>query len=203
MYRIYPSLVLGFHLCERETGEKILAEKDALRPSNNDYDWLGHGVYFWENSPDRARQFARDLQKTKWRRKEPFVLGAVIYLGRCFDLLDMYCLDILKKSFRTFTDTIETACMEMPKNHSIPNGHDSLFRKLDCAVFEHMHQQLKGTKHPSYDSVRGAFWEGKELYPGAGFKEKNHVQICVRNPNCIKGYFRELKSLDRELYVGL
>jgi len=28
-------------------------------------------------------------------------------------------------------------------------------------------------------------WEN----PGAGFKEKNHIQICVRNRNCIKGYF--------------
>ena len=23
----------------------------------------------------------------------------------------------------------------------------------------------------------------------AGFAEKNHIQICVCNPNCIKGYF--------------
>jgi hypothetical protein len=22
-----------------------------------------------------------------------------------------------------------------------------------------------------------------------GFREKNHIQICVRNLNCIKGYF--------------
>ena len=40
-----------------------------------------------------------------------------------------------------------------------------------------------------YDSVRGVFWEGKPLYPNAGFAEKNHIQICVCNPNCIKGYF--------------
>ncbi|TSA32147.1 MAG: hypothetical protein D4R64_16610 [Porphyromonadaceae bacterium] len=38
-------------------------------------------------------------------------------------------------------------------------------------------------------SVRGVFFEGKELYPNSGFREKNHIQICVRNPNCIKGYF--------------
>ena len=40
-----------------------------------------------------------------------------------------------------------------------------------------------------YDSVRGVFWEGHEIYPNAGFSEKNHIQICVCNPNCIKGYF--------------
>ncbi|OQX80647.1 MAG: hypothetical protein B6D64_02915 [Bacteroidetes bacterium 4484_276] len=31
--------------------------------------------------------------------------------------------------------------------------------------------------------------EKGELYPNAGFKEKNHIQIAIRNPNCIKGYF--------------
>lgn len=40
------------------------------------------------------------------------------------------------------------------------------------------------------------FWEGKPLYQGTDFKEKNHLQVCVRNPNCIKGFFlpRELNT---------
>ena len=39
------------------------------------------------------------------------------------------------------------------------------------------------------DSIRAAFIEGEEIYPGAGFNEKTHIQICIRNPNCIKGFF--------------
>ena len=47
-----------------------------------------------------------------------------------------------------------------------------------------------------FDSVRGTFEEGNEMYPGAGFREKTHTQVCVRNLNCIKGYFipREMDS---------
>ena len=41
----------------------------------------------------------------------------------------------------------------------------------------------------AYDSIRGLFTEGKEVYPGSGFVEKTHVQLCIVNPNCIKGYF--------------
>ena len=53
--------------------------------------------------------------------------------------------------------------------------------------------QMAGVKPlPAYDTVRGAFWEGEPLYPSAGFKRKNHVQLCVRRPDCIKGYFRVL-----------
>lgn len=29
-----------------------------------------------------------------------------------------------------------------------------------------------------------------ELHPGAGFKERTHVQIAVPNPDCIIAYFR-------------
>ena len=62
----------------------------SLKPSNNSYDWLGHGVYFWENNEQRAFQFAQEASKrTSSSIKEPFVIGAVIDLGYCLDLTDM------------------------------------------------------------------------------------------------------------------
>lgn len=73
---------------------------------------------------------------------------------------------------------------------------DLLLRKLDCAVIETMHKINRYANKGAFDSVRGVFWEGKPLYPNAGFAEKNHIQICVCNPNCIKGYF-----LPREINV--
>ena len=42
----------------------------------------------------------------------------------------------------------------------------------------------------SYDTVFGVFDEGAAAYPGAGFKEKTHIQLTVRNPDVIIGYFR-------------
>jgi len=39
------------------------------------------------------------------------------------------------------------------------------------------------------DTVRGVFTEGEPLYENAGFRNKTHIQICVMNPKCIKGYF--------------
>ena len=44
--------------------------------------------------------------------------------------------------------------------------------------------------HPNcIDSVRGMSPEGNELYPGAGFLNQNHIQLCIINPNSIIGYF--------------
>jgi len=80
----------------------------------------------------------------------------------------------------------------IPKN---VGGIDKRQRHLDCAVIELLHQiravsKLEdGSPLPRYQTVRGAFWEGEELYPNAGFREKNHVQLVVRDMNCIKGYF--------------
>jgi hypothetical protein len=43
--------------------------------------------------------------------------------------------------------------------------------------------------------VRAAFIEGEPLYPNAGFNDRNHIQLCVVNPRCIKGYFRPLAGV--------
>jgi hypothetical protein len=200
MYKLYPSLVLGFHACDESVGERVLSGAAPLRPSENEYDWLGHGIYFWENSPNRATQWG-ELQQRRAKVAKPCVVGAVIALGRCFDLLESESLEILRKHYEALVETYRSAGIEhqIPKNEGIRGSEDLLLRKLDCAVIEYMHSQMEehfklgGNVRP-FDSVRGAFWEGEELYPGAGFKQKNHVQICVRNPNCIKGYFRPLDS---------
>jgi hypothetical protein len=154
---------------------------------------LGHGIYFWENSPDRAWEFANFLKdnplKAKKSINKPSIIGAVIDLGYCFDLLDYGSLQLLKSSYDVFKLIWETSGRILPLNKTVGNSDDLLLRDLDCAVFETFHQIRKATGEDSYDSVRGVFWEGGQLYPNAGFREKDHIQICVRNPNCIKGVF--------------
>ena len=87
------------------------------------------------------------------------------------------------------------AGIKMPVNEQAHvNDTDKLYRKLDCAVIQFMHSEIKKLDEKQFDTVRGVFLEGDELYPSAGFKDKNHIQLCVRNPNCIKGYFRPLEN---------
>lgn len=116
----------------------------------------------------------------------------MIHLGKCFNLLESHCLEVLQESYYAMETTYEHADIEMPFNDKAYSlDTDKLYRNLDCAVIEFMHSHI--SRDVNFDSVRGAFWEGKELYPNAGFKEKNHIQLCVRNPNCIKGYFKPLE----------
>ena len=127
--------------------------------------------------------------KAKSPIKNPSVIGAIIDLGLCFDLLDYGMLQILKSGYDVFKLILEKTGRELPLNKTVGNSEDLLLRDLDCAVFETIHKIRKEENDPAYDSVRGVFWEGEELYPNAGFREKDHIQICIRNPNCIKGYF--------------
>jgi len=55
-----PFQVIGFHSCDKEVGIKVLNGELDLNPSDNAWDWLGGGVYFWEQNPDRAVQYATE-----------------------------------------------------------------------------------------------------------------------------------------------
>jgi hypothetical protein len=198
MYSIRPGLILAFHGCDRTIVDDVLSGKTTLQASKNKYDWLGHGIYFWENSPARAFEYASFLKRNPSRStstiKNPSVLGAVISLGLCLDLLDYSNLQSLKVAYNYLEATYKGPSRKIPQNRNSGTDKDLLLRDLDCAVVETVHQLRAVGNFTPLDSVRGVFGEGKPLYPNAGFREKDHIQICIRNPNCIKGYFLPRKN---------
>lgn len=184
--------VLGFHGCDASFAEQVVLGQKMLKKSDHDYDWLGHGIYFWENNLARAKQWAEENSKRPHSIiKAPGVLGAYLDLGYCLDLIDSESLQKLKFSYDALVSTCVLSGLALPKNVDPVRvkSKDRILRKLDCAVIESLHELNRMAGLPDYDSVRGVFWEGDELYPGAGFQEKNHIQIAIINPNCIKGFF--------------
>jgi len=197
MYTTRPGLILGFHGCDQQVGQNAIKGMDSLRPSINKYDWLGHGVYFWDTSLSRALQFAESRANSKRSKhivRDPAVVGAVLNLGLCFDLLDFENLSYLRFAHKKLKQVCERNNIELPTNTFGGSDGDLLVRELDCAVIEWAHRLRAEKNLLEFDSVRSVFWEGKTLYQNAGFREKNHIQICIRNPNCIKGYFYPLKE---------
>jgi hypothetical protein len=193
LYSRLPAFVLGFHGCDRKVAEEILNGKGHLKPSNNSYDWLGRGIYFWENDPTRALAYAKNLKKhpnrVNSKIRNPAVIGAIIDLGNCLNLVDSKSLHTVKTAYELLSIAAKEQGKKLPVNKSIKKGGDLLLRKLDCAVINTIHRVAEDSGGQPYDSVRGVFWEGDELYPNAGFKEGNHIQIAVTNLKCIKGYF--------------
>ena len=58
-----PEFVYGYHGCDESVAKRILEGDDPLSPSYNAYDWLGSGIYFWEDAPERAMQWAVEMKK--------------------------------------------------------------------------------------------------------------------------------------------
>lgn len=197
LYEFLPGFILGFHGTKKEIADQVLAGHTVLRKSANDFDWLGSGVYFWESSPSRAYEFALEALA---RHKSPYtgevgVVGAIIDPGKCLNLLEASAIAQLKQAYGVLSARFADG--DMPLNQG---GNDLLKRYLDCAVIETLHQvrdevSVAGeyASLAPYQTVRAAFREGNALYPDAGFHEKTHIQISVRDLSCIKGYFRPLE----------
>ena len=198
MYSILPNLVLAFHGCDEDTYQKVLYNHENLLPSNNAYDWLGNGIYFWEDSVDRAKQWAESACERYNKKhpdepaKKPAVIGAVVSLGNCLNLTDYKSGDILRTGYEILKYELEINGKKLPVNRDIKGNTDLLYRDLDCAVIQRIHQYNKENKKRGFDSVRGVFLEGNPVYENDGIMEKTHVQLCIVNPNCIKGYFKPL-----------
>lgn len=198
MYSNLPNLIIGFHGCDSDTYEKVLHKHESLRASHNAYDWLGNGIYFWENSLARAEDWANtyccryNKKNPDNSHKKPAVIGAVISLGHCLDLTDYGSSDILKTGYEILKHELSLMNVKMPKNQNIRGNTDFLLRELDCAVIERIHQYNREQGIRPYDSVRGVFTEGSPVYENSGIMGKTHTQLCIINPNCIKGYFSPL-----------
>ncbi|EWH08985.1 hypothetical protein DS2_14914 [Catenovulum agarivorans DS-2] len=190
MYSSKPSIIYGFHGLDKTTALKILLQEDSFRHSTNKYDWLGSGIYFWENNLERAKQYAiQDSKRKNSSIKEPFVLAAVIELGNCLDLLDQKYNDFLKVAYTQLKQDLEAENIEIPTNKGFSsNDFDFKARELDCAVIRYACALAEEAGEP-FDSVRAAFIEGAPLYEGARFYSENHIQLAIINPDCIKGIF--------------
>lgn len=136
MHSLAASFVLGYHGCDAGVGEKLLGGED-FKHSTNSYDWLGHGIYFWETNPRRGLEFAEELKNAPRGRgkiKKPAVVGAVIDLGFCLDLTTSAGVEQVRIAHARLTKIAARAKFKLPKNHG-----DGLRRHLDCAVIQALH----------------------------------------------------------------
>jgi len=100
-------VVRGFHGTSQALAESVLAT--GFHISQNEYDWLGDGIYFFQDAPQRARQWAE-----KKYASSPAVLSADITLEDCIDLLDTQWFNLISDSYNSFLDLLKRAGMELP-----------------------------------------------------------------------------------------
>lgn len=132
MYRKLPNLILGFHGCSKKVFDNVLHRGETLRKSDNSYDWLGNGIYFWGHSHERAMEWAVN----RYGEGDGYVIGAALDLGNCLNLTDYASSEVLRTGYELLRVRCETAGTEIPHNRISKKSRDVLLRDLDCAVIE-------------------------------------------------------------------
>ncbi|MFZ2726271.1 MAG: hypothetical protein WAX77_08485 [Methylococcaceae bacterium] len=129
---ITPEIVIGFHGCDKFVADAVFKEGKELSKSENSYDWLGHGIYFWEGSYERAWEWARNKKEAN-KIDEPAVIGAFIKLGYCLDLLDSKHIKTVKLAHNILLDESQKTGVKLPENTNYKLDI-SFYRHLDCTV---------------------------------------------------------------------
>jgi hypothetical protein len=172
----YARIVFGYHGTEPAFAERLIRGEVAVAdwsPSTNVYDWLGHGIYFWEYAPDRAREWAG----------KGGVIGAIIRLGECLDLTEIKYTEMLASACEGFVHKRHKHKKAIPENRGKR-------RDLDCAVINYLARNSRRESGTIIQTVRAPFLEGEPVFPGSALLRESHVQIAVRDPSCILGVFR-------------
>jgi hypothetical protein len=183
----YQRIVVGYHGCDESVVRDVFLRRRTLQYSRNDYDWLGYGIYFWEHGPQRAYEWAARSKNIK----KPAVIGALINLGVCFDLLDTLHTDLLARLYPLYRKNCEETGTPLPVNSPGKGEYsgDEILRYLDCAVINWSLDLLKEEEKQHFHTVRCLFSEGAPVFSGSKILTKSHVQIAVRDEAGIVGYF--------------
>jgi hypothetical protein len=141
--------------------------KSSLKPWN----WLGPGIYFWEEDLNRA---------VRWASEQFGPAGAVlrtrISLKDCLDLTKLSWNEYVAECFPDYREMLRRKRRTLPQNKG--RDHD-----LDSSVLDYVSDK----RQRKFKSVRAAFTDGKRLYPGSALFRLSHIEIAVRDESVIIG----------------
>jgi hypothetical protein len=174
-----PIELVGYHGTSIESARQIL--DTGFIPSRNSYDWLGKGVYFWQDAPYRAWGWAGEYCKKNGG--DPAVIRSLVKIRRdeFMDLLD-YRQDPnwAKDLRRTHQDLQKKTSIVLP-----PNKRATGYHALDRLVFDTLIEDILKPMDVNILAVRACFQEGDEIYSGSAIYNKSHIQIAVRDISSI------------------
>src|SRR4051794_22865003 len=93
----YHRTVVGYHGTRLSVALDVVNRRRFFKESRNRDDWLGHGVYFWEYAPQQAYWWAERRRRRQHWDEPVAILGSMIRLGFCLDLLDPFNVRYLKE----------------------------------------------------------------------------------------------------------
>lgn len=194
-------VIKGYHGTTRDRAERIMAGGVWLE-STNGYDWLGPGVYFYQDAPLRAHWTAQRaaIKEARGDRSavlaEPVVIEADIHLGNCLDLSELgdnlfvkTAYDYLVAAGVTLRTQKAPGLQRKPRS-SLHLGrapwfsgalHPSVLHNLDDQIMQWTFELFEEALSVPIDSVRCPFIDGRPFYKSSWYFETAQISINVRN----------------------
>lgn len=189
--------LVAYHGCDAVVRDDLVTQRlKKLDHSQNQYDWLGPGAYFFEGDLKRALLFAEasaaypEKMFTQRPIATPAAVGVVLCVSSWLDMTTQEGLGEFSLALEGMTVAFQNEGKNLPVNRpAADDDADIIYRALDSAVFSFMHEIREHRKLAPFDAVRGAFPQGSPIAENSGFRQHTHVQIAVRNDDCIVGWF--------------
>ena len=170
--------VYGYHGTSMDRASAII--ESGFKPSSNEYDWLGGGIYFWQDAPKRAWQWAQHTYPDN-----PAVVKSLLRLDRsCLDLLDVGYSPLLKTMYNGFIRSYERRNLTLPAQTEKSKAH-----RLDCLFFNYVVSTVNSSFPESIGSIRSAFVEGDKIFPTSAIYDLTHVQITILNSSLVEASY--------------
>ena len=100
-------------------------------------------------------------------------------MGNCLNLIEAENLDLVRDAHEQLKQVVEAQGDTMPEN----TGHGLRARRLDCAVFEILHQYREQESLPQFDTLRAFFVEGEPITrPPASANSTTSESACAIRP---------------------
>lgn len=182
-------IVNGYHATSSENVESIL--ENGFRLSENAEDWLGDGIYFWQDAPARAWQYAKEKRQQERFNGTPAVVGAQILLplGATIDLFDAHWIHRLRRKYFQLLSGMLRGGMEIEEYEKTFRQSTDIetpkARRVDRLVINSLVGEIAVREGHPIMAVRASFPEGAPVYPESGFRTKSHVQLAIREPKLI------------------
>jgi hypothetical protein len=143
MSKIQEILVHGYHGTSVENAESISSE--GFRVSRNDYDWLGKGIYFWQDAPERALSWAQQQHQNP-AVKGKFLLMTNVPLNK--KAIDRYLSEL---KVENVIDFLKENNFEKIRYSCLQETEDKLVNLMvDCSVFEFKAQIIENDRQSCF-----------------------------------------------------
>lgn len=170
------SIVNVYHVGSQENILATIRHGSGLKWSMEANDWLGNGIYFWED-PSWAEWWYAKRWIERGDRGPGSILEAKIETELLLDLGN-------RNDSETFREEAQLAMSTIQKRRSAPkNDPEKLGFCLDCEVANTVQVALQGA---GKYGLRMPFFLGPSITNGGNFYAGQHLQICLWNAEILQ-----------------